>query len=186
MVKRWIKWITLITTSLLLTACTETDAPEIAPGANQQESEEGSETEEMDYTGTDAQMAAINVDLYNSNSEVVGTAIFDEGEEQVTLTLSLENVTSGELSVRIHENGMATPPSFEDAGEELPYVDSLLLEVSESGVVNQSFELSDISLLPDAENSLAMEEGTSIIIHNEAGGEGSESRLIGGVIFPPQ
>lgn len=184
--RRWFKWIALITSTLFLTACTETDAPEIAPGANQEETEEGSETEETDHTGTDAQMATMNVDLYNSNSEIVGTAIFDEGEEQVTLTLSLENVTSGELSVRIHENGRATPPSFEDAGEELSSVESLPLEVSESGVVNQTFELSDISLLPEAENSLAMEEGTAIIIHNEAGGEGSESRLIGGIIFPPQ
>ncbi|API88693.1 hypothetical protein BKP56_05050 [Marinilactibacillus sp. 15R] len=176
--KQWIKWGWLLVASVSLSACADTDAPEIAPGANQEEGENSTET--------DAQMATLNVDLYNSDSEIVGTAILDEGEESVSLTLSLENVNSGELNVQLHKNGSATPPSFEDAGEAISGIDTPNLEVSENGVINQTLELENVSILPEEDGTLATESGTSIIIHSEMGNTESDNRLIGGVIFPPQ
>ncbi|WP_208559226.1 hypothetical protein [Marinilactibacillus kalidii] len=169
----------VILLSLLLGACSEQSAPEIAPGANR-EVTEGSD-ENTDAAGTDQQMAALDVDLYNGDSQRAGNAIFDENEGNVMLTLNLEDVSAGELSIQIHQKGVATPPSFEDAGDDYQAFDLPGLEVSEGGAVNQTFELEGVSLLPDAEGTLATQEGSSIIILN-----GSGNRIIGGIVFPPQ
>ncbi|WP_225743181.1 hypothetical protein [Marinilactibacillus sp. Marseille-P9653] len=169
----------IVMLSLFMAACTDQSAPEIAPGANGDAAEES--TEETDATGTDEQMAALDVDLYNGDSQRAGNAIFDESDGNVMLTLNLEDVSAGEISIQIHSRGEATPPSFEDAGDDFQEFELPDLEVSEGGAVNQTFELEGVSLLPEAEGTLATEDGSSIIILN-----GSGSPIIGGVIFPPQ
>lgn len=185
--KKWTKWVMLLMASVMLTACsTDENAPKIAPGANQEENKDSSKTEESDLAGTDAQMATLNVDLYNTNSKIVGKAILDEGEKGLSLTLNLEKVNSGQLRVQFHDNGSATPPSFEDAGEEISLADTPEIEVSENGVVDQTFVLENLSILPKEDGTLATESGTSIIIHSKTGDTESDNRLIGGVIFPPQ
>ncbi|WP_413527305.1 hypothetical protein [Marinilactibacillus psychrotolerans] len=184
--KKWTKGGLLLMASVILTACTDVDAPKIAPGTNQEENNDSSTTEESDLAETDAQMAVLKVDLYNTNSKIVGTAILDEGEEGLSLTLNLEKVNSGQLRVQFHDNGSATPPSFEDAGEEISFSDTPEIEVSENGVVDQTFVLENLSILPKEDGTLATESGTSIIIHSKTGDTESDNRLIGGVIFPPQ
>ena len=46
--KKWTKWVMLLMASVMLTACTDEDAPKIAPGANQEENKDSSKPEESD------------------------------------------------------------------------------------------------------------------------------------------
>src|SRR5690554_6692817 len=195
---------------LLTAACTDGEGDQLEESGQE---EAGSETEGSDdglyleEGGTDEEMTSVTAEMYNTNSERVGTAVFDEGDEGVTLTLNLEDVPAGEYGMHIHEVGQATPPSFEDAGGHFNPTDAEHgfdneaghhlgdlpnLEVPENGIVNLVLEIPDVTLLPDEEHTLATEEGTSLIIHTEAddyetdpSGDSGE-RMIGGVIFAPQ
>lgn len=198
---------------LLLAACGEETAPETQQNPDDDTAEEEGAveeegaTEETNEVGTDPEMASLQIEMYNSDSDLVGTATFDENEEGVMLHLNLEDVPAGEFGMHIHEIGEATPPSFEDAGDHFNPTDAEHgfdsedghhlgdlpnLEVPENGVVNETIEIPEVSLLPDAEYTLATEEGTSLIIHTEPddyesqpSGEAGE-RMIGGVIFSPE
>lgn len=204
----------MASTLLLLAACGDDQVPSTETGLDDEleveeegTDDEGSEAEDTDLTGTDEEMAAIEVDMYNSNSELVGTAVFDEGEDGVIIYLNLEDVPAGEYGMHIHENGAATPPGFEDAGGHFNPTDAEHgfdvegghhlgdlpnVVVPENGIVNETIEVPDVSLLPDAEYTLATEEGTSLIIHTEADDYETQptgdsgDRMIGGVIFSPQ
>lgn len=201
--------------SLLLAACGEETPPETQTDPDDEEvaeeegevEEEGATDEDTDITGTDPEMASVNIDMYNSDSDHVGTATFDEEEDGVTLHLNLEDIPAGEYGMHIHEIGSATPPSFEDAGDHFNPTDAEHgfeaedghhlgdlpnLEVPENGVVNETIEIPEVSLLPDAEYTLATEEGTSLIIHTEPDdyetqptGDAGE-RMVGGEIFSPE
>lgn len=208
------KKITFITSALLLlAACGEDQTPSTEPGLDDgiEDEENGVDDSEAaddtNLTGTDEEMAAIEIDMYNSNSEVVGTAIFDQDEEGVMIYLNLEDVPAGEYGMHIHEYGAATPPSFEDAGAHFDPTDAEHgfdeegehhlgdlpnLVVPENGIVNETIEVSGVSLLPDDDYTLATEDGTAFIIHTQADdyetqptGDSGE-RMIGGVIFAPQ
>lgn len=198
---------------LLLAACGEETAPETQQNPDDDTAEEEGAVEEEGATeetievGTDPEMASLQIEMYNSDSELVGTATFDESEEGVMLHLNLEDVPAGEFGMHIHEVGEATPPSFEDTGDHFNPTDAEHgfdsedghhlgdlpnLEVPENGVVNETIEIPEVSLLPDAEYTLSTEEGTSLIIHTEPddyesqpSGEAGE-RMIGGIIFSPE
>jgi Cu-Zn family superoxide dismutase len=212
--KNWKKIIVGMSAGLLLAACGEETAPETQTDPDEETAEEegvveeeGATDEDTDETGTDPEMAALQIEMYNSDSELVGTATFDEQEDGVMLHLNLENVPAGEYGMHIHEVGQATPPSFEDAGDHFNPTgadhgfdaedghhlgDLPNLVIPENGVVNETIEIPEVSLLPDAEYTLATEEGTSLIIHTEPDdyetqptGDAGE-RMIGGVIFSPE
>lgn len=208
---------------LMLAACTTNDTTDETNGSQEdgvtqiEESgqedaatdETSDETEDLDLenAGTDEEVASITVEMYNTEAERVGRAIFDEGENGVTIILTLEDIPAGEYGMHIHEVGMATPPTFEDAGSHFNPTDAEHgfdneaghhlgdlpnLVVPENGIVNEVIEVEKVSLLPDVDYTLATEEGTSLIIHTEAddyetdpSGD-SGDRMIGGVIFAPQ
>lgn len=198
-------------TVLTLVACTDEEAPQIEESGQEDVTDDDETTDDesldLEGAGTDEEMAAIEIDMFNTDSRTVGTAIFDESEECVILTLNLEDVPAGEYGMHIHEFGQATPPTFEDAGDHFNPTDASHgfddedghhlgdlpnLVVPENGIVNEVIEIPDVSLLPDAEFTLATEEGTSLIIHTEPDdyetqptGDAGE-RMIGGVIFAPR
>lgn len=188
---------------LLLAACgTDTGtAPEDGTAPEEDSTEESAEE---DPTETDPEMTSVQVDMYNSDAEQVGEATFDEDEGGVVISLSLEEMPAGEYGIHIHENGAATPPDFEDAGDHFnptdaehgfdaeggPHLGDLPnLVVPENGVVDETIEVSEVSLLPDAEYTLDSEQGTSLIIHTEPDDYESQpsgdagDRMVGGVIF---
>lgn len=211
--KKWQTMAFAASAGLLLAACGEETAPETQQNPDEDTAEEEGAveeegaTEETNEVGTDPEMASLQIEMYNSDSELVGTATFDESEEGVMLHLNLEDVPAGEFGMHIHEVGEATPPSFEDAGDHFNPTDAEHgfdsedghhlgdlpnLEVPENGVVNETIEIPEVSLLPDAEYTLSTEEGTSLIIHTEPddyesqpSGEAGE-RMIGGIIFSPE
>lgn len=84
--------------------------------AEDQEDTTEDETNVLEDGGTDEEFASLDVDMVSSDSTLVGSAVFNESEEGVTLTLNLEGIPAGEYGMHIHESGIATPPTFEDAG----------------------------------------------------------------------
>lgn len=156
-------------------------------------------------TGTDPTMASNKVSMFNSDSSAAGDAVFQETEDGVTLHLNLQGVPAGEYGMHIHENGSATPPTFEDAGDHFnptgvehgvnsetgPHLGDLPnLVVPENGTVDETIEIPGISLQPDAEYTLDDEDGSSLIIHTQPDDYESQpsgdagNRMIGGQIFP--
>lgn len=202
---------------LFMVACGDEDVTELEESGQEEvaddavDEDNGAEEDEdsnvLEDGGTDPEVTALDVDLVNTDATYVGSAVFDEGEDGVTLTLNLEGLPAGEYGMHIHEAGMATPPTFEDAGGHFNPTDAdhgfdtedghhlgdlPNLVVPENGIVNETIDIPDVSLLPDAEFTLATEEGTSLIIHTEPDdyetqptGDSGE-RMVGGVIFAPQ
>lgn len=168
-----------------------------------------SETSESDESATEdeaAEMEPVEVGMLNADGDSIGTATFEETEDGVTLSLELEGLEAGEYGMHIHEAGMATAPTFEDAGghfnptdvehgtesETGPHAGDLPnLEVGEDGTVSITIDVPDVTLQPDAENTLNTEAGTALIIHTEADDYESQptgdagDRMAGGVIFAP-
>ncbi|MEY8292435.1 superoxide dismutase family protein [Carnobacteriaceae bacterium 52-44] len=198
----------LLTSSaaFLLAACGDTTTEEPAEEAPVEEEA----TEQTDPTGTvdnseTADAETVTVNMLNNDGEEVGTAIFEETEEGVTLELSLEGIPAGEYGMHIHEVGMATPPTFVDAGSHFnptdvehgansetgPHIGDLPnLVVPEDGVVEETIDIPDTTLQADGENTLNSEQGTSLIVHTDADDYESQptgdagDRMLGGVIFP--
>lgn len=197
-------------TALFLVACGEDGVTQLEDSGTEDVAKDEGDVDEdslLEDAGTDEQFTTLDVDMVNSDGTYVGSAVFDEGEDGVTLNLNLEGLPAGEYGMHIHEVGQATPPTFEDAGGHFNPTDAEHgfdaedghhlgdlpnLVVPENGIVSETIEIPDVSLLPDAEYTLATEEGTSLIIHTEADDYESQptgdagDRMAGGVIFAPQ
>lgn len=206
----------LLTSSaaLLLAACGDTQAneeggtaPEEVPTEQTDPTEETDETDETEApdSAEEIETESVSVTMLTNDGEEAGTAIFEETADGVQIDLDLEELPEGEYGMHIHEVGMATPPTFEDAGshfnptdvehgvdsESGPHVGDLPnLVVPEDGVVDEIIEIPDTTLQLDGENTLNSEEGTSLIVHTEADDYESQptgdagDRMLGGVIFP--
>lgn len=196
----------LLTSSaaLLLAACGDTPAedPENIPESDPTEQTDPAEPDENAET-TEAESVTVN--MLNNEGDDVGKAIFEETADGVTMKLNLEGVPAGEYGMHIHEVGIATPPTFEDAGSHFnptdvehgvnsdtgPHVGDLPnLVVPEDGVVEEVIDIPDTTLQPDGENTLNTEQGTALIVHTDADDYESQptgdagDRMLGGVIFP--
>lgn len=147
-------------------------------------------------------------DVINQDEEVIGTATFQEDADGVvTLHLQVESLPEGEFGTHIHEVGLATPPTFEDAGshfnptnvehgsesESGPHLGDLPnLVVGADGKVDETFEIPGVTLDPDGEHTLNSLDGSSLIIHTEAYDYVSQptgdagDRQAAAVIFAPQ
>ncbi|UUX34631.1 superoxide dismutase family protein [Fundicoccus culcitae] len=172
------------------------------------ESESVVDSESTDESATDEEYAfEVVVDVINNEEEVMGTATFREDQAGlVTLELELEGVEPGEYGMHIHEVGLATAPTFEDAGahfnptdvehgtesETGPHAGDLPnLVVGEDGTVNETIEIPDVTLDPEGENTLNGTDGTTLIIHTQADDYVSQptgdagDRMLAAVIFAP-
>jgi Cu-Zn family superoxide dismutase len=171
-----------------------------------EETEPVEESEEAAESQTDTEIEPVTVEMVNSDEEVAGTATFEEAADGVTLTLDLEGLPEGEFGMHIHEVGMATPPTFEDAGSHFnptdvehginsetgPHVGDLPnLEVPADGVVQETVEIPNTTLEEGGENSLHNNgQGTALIIHTGADDYETQptgdagDRMLGGVIIP--
>lgn len=172
---------------------------------------EETETETTDSEASDLVTTEyafeVETDVINSEEEVLGTATFREDTEGVvTLELELEGLEEGEYGMHIHEVGLATAPTFEDAGSHFnptdvehgidsetgPHLGDLPnLVVEEDGIVSETIEIEGVSLDPEAENTLNSTDGTTLIIHTEADDYESQptgdagDRQAAAVIFAP-
>lgn len=204
----------LLTSSaaLLLAACGGEPADDSAQAPAEEDATEQTEqipetepVEESEETA-ESETEPVTVEMQNSDEEVVGTATLEEAENGVTMNLELEGLPAGEYGMHIHEVGMATAPTFEDAGSHFnptdvdhgvnsetgPHVGDLPnLEVPEDGVVSETVEIPNATLQADGENSLQNNgQGTALIVHTgvddyetQPTGDAGD-RMLGGVIFP--
>lgn len=185
------------------------DASSTEESAESSESTDSATSSESTESPTNTEEYAFEVEaeVINSDEESIGTAIFrQDAEGLVTLELELEGLEAGEYGIHIHEVGLATAPTFEDAGghfnptdvehgsnsETGPHVGDLPnLIVGEDGTVNKTIEIPDVSLDPEGENTLNSVDGTTLIIHTEADDYESQpsgdagDRQAAAVIFAP-
>jgi len=155
----------------------------------------------------------ITVDLMGVDGNSIGSATFVESPEGVTITLQSTSEGSGAglepgpHGVHIHETGVCDPSGdtpFGSAGahfnptgashgaledEDSHAGDLGNLEVDEVGTFGLDVTTGKISLSPGAENSLADQDGSAIVIHageddlqTDPSGE-SGDRIACGVIF---
>lgn len=155
----------------------------------------------------------LTVNLTNTGGEIVGSARFSESDEGVNIVVQSTSEGSGSglepglHGIHIHETGECDPSGetpFGSAGghfnptgashggledEDSHAGDLGNLEVNETGTFGLDIVTGEVTLTPGAENSLADEDGSAIIIHageddleTDPSGE-SGDRIACGVIF---
>jgi Cu-Zn family superoxide dismutase len=126
----------------------------------------------------------IKVKLVGSHGQAAGTVTFKTVKKGVKMTIKLENVPFGEHAVHIHENAVCDAPDFHGAGghfnpdgkkhgfdNPMGHHNGDLpgnVMVDEDHLGEASFVLHDISLDPNAPDSLFAHGGTSVVVHEHA------------------
>jgi Cu-Zn family superoxide dismutase len=146
----------------------------------------------------------IKVPILTSHGDPAGTATFKTVKKGVKVKIELKNLPIGMHGVHSHQNAVCDAPDFKGAGGhfnvdhkqhgydnalghhngDLPSSDT----VGEDHTGQATFTLTSISLDPAAPNSLFLNGGTSIVVHEKADDEktdpsgASGNRIACGVI----
>jgi len=145
------------------------------------------------------------VQLNDANGKSVGKATIKEAEKGVTVDLKVKNLSPGLHAIHIHEKPVCTPPDFKSAGghfnpegkhhglhnpEGAHAGDMYNFSVSGDGESHTKLRNEQVTLNPNAPNSLVGNGGTSLVIHAEADDMKSDPagnagpRIACGVITP--
>ncbi|WP_181349516.1 superoxide dismutase family protein [Thalassobacillus sp. CUG 92003] len=124
----------------------------------------------------------LDVGMYNPDGDMIGTATFKEASGGVEIALSAEGMDTGFHAVHIHEYPKCEGPDFKSAGNHLnptgkehgllitdgPHLGDLPnVEAGYDGLINAELLLTEATL-KDGQKSLLKDEGTSIIINQDA------------------
>lgn len=169
--KRW-AFIPLFLMVFLVAACGEGE--EAGEGADESGNEEGATQEPSEE---------IEVTMYDTDEEPIGTAVLSEADDGLTIALEAEGLEPGEHGMHIHDAGLCQGPNFETAGdhfnptdashgfdhEDGPHAGDLEnIEVAEDGTVSTEVPADNVTILDeDVETSLLTDSGTSLIIHED-------------------
>ena len=169
--KRW-AFIPLFLMVFLVAACGEGE--ETGEGADESSNEEGATQEPSEE---------IEVTMYDTDEEPIGTAVLSEADDGLTIALEAEGLEPGEHGMHIHDAGLCQGPNFETAGdhfnptdashgfdhEDGPHAGDLEnIEVAEDGTVSTEVPADNVTILDeDVETSLLTDSGTSLIIHED-------------------
>lgn len=184
---------TLLSTTLLLAACSDVETPQdedpaIEDPATEEVTPAPEEVEESENAAeSDATEDSVEVTMLNSDDEESGTATFTETADGVTISYAFTNLPEGEFAMHIHETGQATAPDFADAGghwnpadvehgadsETGPHLGDLPnIEVDSSGEVSGEIMIADATLAEEAaEGKYSLHndgQGTALIVHEGA------------------
>lgn len=122
--------------------------------------------------------SVMEVDVYNSSADMIGTATLSEQEDGVQVKLELTGLTPGFHGIHVHENSKCEGPDFKSAGSHLNpegnqhglmhpegahLGDLPNIEADSSGNVEGELMLNEATL-KDGKNSIAENEGTSLVI----------------------
>ncbi|WP_163536589.1 superoxide dismutase family protein [Gracilibacillus sp. YIM 98692] len=123
----------------------------------------------------------LDVRLYNSDDDAVGTATLNDQDDKVTVKVKVEGLEPGMHGIHIHEYPKCEGPDFQSAGNHfnpegkehgLMHPDGAHLgdmpniQVEGDGTADVELELSGATLM-EGTKSLLREDGTSIIIHEK-------------------
>lgn len=125
------------------------------------------------------------VHIKNSDGQDAGTATFKQLKDgKLLIKLSLKNIDFGPHAVHIHQHPVCDAPDFEGAGPHfnpagkqhgtlnpLGHHNGDLPEnisIGEDHTGDITFKVDDLSLDPNATNSIVAHGGTSIVIHEHA------------------
>ncbi|WP_111645612.1 superoxide dismutase family protein [Paranoxybacillus vitaminiphilus] len=121
----------------------------------------------------------LDVEMFNSFGDSLGTVKLSEQPEGVKMELNLEGLPPGEHAFHIHEKGSCKPPDFKSAGNHYNPDDKkhgLLhpegahagdlpnLIVGEDGKVKAEIVAPQVTL-KEGKTTLLTKEGTSLVIH---------------------
>jgi len=129
----------------------------------------------------------VKVKLTTSQGQSAGVVIFKPVKQGVKMTVKLENIPFGQHAVHIHQNAVCDAPDFKAAGghfnpmgkhhgfdnPEGHHAGDLPgnVSVGENHKGDASFVLKDISMDPNLPNSIFVNGGTSVIVHEHADDE---------------
>ncbi|NIP38539.1 MAG: superoxide dismutase family protein [Candidatus Dadabacteria bacterium] len=118
--------------------------------------------------------------IKNSSGEVVGFATFIENSQGVSISVQVQNLTTGSHGIHIHQKGRCEAPDFKSAGghfnpfgkshgtknpEGYHLGDLGNIQIGPDGTGSLLVN-SPLSTLGDGKNSLLKKDGTSIVIHS--------------------
>ena len=128
--------------------------------------------------------APVTVHLQTAQGQDAGTATLTQKRAGVEVKLALKGLPAGEHAIHVHEYAKCDAPDFKSAGAhfnpagkkhgiqnpeghhngDMPQN----LKIAADGTDNQSFLAKDVTLDPNAANSVFANGGTALIIHAKA------------------
>lgn len=133
---------------------------------------------------TSAAPRQIKVKILNSTGQDAGLATFTTVKKGVKVKIALKNLPFGPHGVHIHQNAVCDAPDFKTAGGHFNpdgkhhgYMNAMghhngdfpsSVSVGEDHAGEATFVVNSISLDPSAPNSLFLNGGTSIVVHEKA------------------
>jgi Cu-Zn family superoxide dismutase len=129
----------------------------------------------------------IKVPILTSTGQDAGSATFKTVKKGVRVKIELKNLPFGPHGVHIHQNAVCDAPDFKGAGghfnpdgKKHGYMNPMghhngdfpaSVSVGEDHMGEATFVVNSISLDPTAPNSLFLNGGTSIVVHEKADDE---------------
>ncbi|MFB4164362.1 superoxide dismutase family protein [Alteribacillus sp. JSM 102045] len=162
------------------------DSPELEEGAKdgtEEETSDGTENESNEQEEA-ANQDPITVTLMNGEENEIGTANLEETDKGIKVLLEASDLPeNSDHGFHIHETGECEAPDFESAGdhfnpddsdhgfesEDGPHAGDLPnITTNENGQASEEFVVEDVTFESGQEHSLLDENGTALVIHEEA------------------
>ena len=123
-------------------------------------------------------ISAVNVNMYNADGDMIGTAALSEVKDAVKIKLKVEGIDTGFHGIHIHELPKCKGPAFKSAGNHLNPEDNqhgLMndkgshlgdlpnVKADDKGMINAELTVPKATL-KEGKTSLLQNDGTSLVI----------------------